>query len=48
MMGAPGMRPWSLAAATMEPENVMEPMTAPRTTKIAVEMVFSGVFTMRK
>ena len=43
MMGAPGMMPWSLAAATIDPENVMEPMTAPRTTKIAVEIALGSV-----
>ncbi len=46
--GGARIMPWSLAAATIDPENVMEPMTTPRITKIAVEIVFSGVWTMRK
>ena len=48
MMGWPEMSPWSLAAATIEPEKVIEPMTAPRTTKIEVEMLYSGVLTTWK
>ncbi len=36
-MGLPGMSPWSLPPAMSEPLKVIEPMTAPSTTKIVVD-----------
>ena len=39
MIGRPGTTPCSLPDAINEPENVTEPITAPSTTKIAVETV---------
>ena len=47
-MGLPGMRPCSLPEAMSEPEKVTQPKSAPRTTKTDVEMVISGVPTMRR
>ncbi len=43
MIGLPAMRPWSLPPAMSEPVKVTDPMTAPRTTKIVVDRVASGV-----
>ena len=35
-IGLPGIRPWSLPPAMSEPVKVIEPMSAPSTTKIVV------------
>ena len=48
MIGLPEMRPWSLPEAISEPEKVTQPMTAPRTTKMAVETSASSVPTTRR
>ena len=45
-IGLPEMTPCSLPEAISEPEKVTQPMTAPRTTKMDVETMASGVPTM--
>ena len=46
-IGWPEMIPCSLPEAISEPEKVTEPMTAPSTTKMAVETSISPIDTPR-
>ena len=48
MIGLPLIRPWSLPDAISEPENVTQPMAAPRTTKIEVETLAPPWVPMRR
>ena len=48
MIGLPLIRPWSLPDAMSEPENVTQPMAAPSTTKMEVEMLAPAPVPMRR